>query len=99
MQHEKLLRTLMKDARGDLIRYSRMALPPSSSSQEHPAQVQPCSSLESRQAAVENSFDATLRFGVVDPRGYAGIVNCSPRESTAQAIRAFLAAIATIARQ
>lgn len=69
--------------------------------QAFPAQVQPCFITAGRQAAVEIwllrllvEFPAHLL-----PTTQAGIVKCSPRASTAQAMRAFLAAIATIARQ
>jgi hypothetical protein len=102
-----LLRTLMKDAREGLIRYARTtACPPPRVTQALPAQVQPCFITMSRQAAVQIKLGADSRLeGLVrrlqvaaDP-SHAGIANFSPRDRTAQAMRAFLAAMATIARQ
>ena len=71
----------MKDARGDLIDFSRMALTLRHIFKHSPRR----SNLGSSRLAVK--------------RGYDGIVNCSPRDSKAQAMRAFFAAMATIARQ
>ena len=51
-----------KDARGGLIRQSRMRMTPPRVNQAHPAQAQPCFITASRQAAVEiSSFIPLLR--------------------------------------
>ena len=87
----------MKDARGDLIHFSRMAL--TAASDRLPGTPRAGPTLlhhDEPSSGGGNGFDAPIRMAI---QTYAGIVNCSPRRSTAQAMRAFLAAMATIARQ
>lgn len=84
----------MRDAREGLIRFSRMALAASYQSSGTPR-----AGLTLLHHVGPSSGGGNQLVQVLWGVGHAGIVNCSPRESTAQAIRAFFAAMATIARQ
>ncbi|CAN7775579.1 hypothetical protein LJR084_007864 [Variovorax sp. LjRoot84] len=95
------LRTLMKDARGGLIPYARKAVAVSRGCSGTPRAGPTLFHHYEPSSGGGNQFGAVAGFegSSCCSMGHAGITNCSPRDSTAQAMRAFLAAIATTARQ